>query len=535
MRGPSSSPLGHVDIMANSGRSQARDGLWNQVQTYALTHFGPAWRAVQKVNVLDRWLDAGLINLAIYKTATRPYAFSTMSPYTSWDSLIDRTFSARHLPEATTDPGRLPPVKDAVELFRRGPSGTIVSDKSTLLFAYFAQWFTDGFLRTDPNDWRKNTSNHEIDLSQLYGLNRSITELIRTKVGGRLRSQMIDGEEYAPFYFDGDAPRPEFRDLPIKVGPGLSPERKAKLFAMGGERANVNIGYAMMNTLFLREHNRICGELSRAYPGWDDERLFQTARNILIVLLLKVVIEEYINHIAPYYYKFKLEPAASPNERWRRQNWMSVEFNLLYRWHGLMPDVIRLPGQDVPLADTLFNNAIILAMGLAGSFEAATNQPAGRIGPINTPDVLLPTEQASIELGRSLRLRSYNDYRASCQYPRVTAFDQITGDRQVQDILKSLYRGVDDIEFYTGLFAEDTRANSAVGPMIGRLVGVDAFSQALTNPLIAHNIYNRETFSPIGWDIIHQKVRLEDILRRNLPARGRVARVSLTREGQEVR
>src|SRR5437867_2207880 len=107
--------------MANSGRSRARDGSWNQLQTFALTHIGPVWRAVQRVNVLDRLIDAKLINLAIYKTSTRPYAFSTMSPYTSWDSLNERTFSGRHLPEATTDPSRLPPVAEVVELFRRGP------------------------------------------------------------------------------------------------------------------------------------------------------------------------------------------------------------------------------------------------------------------------------------------------------------------------------------------------------------------------------------------------------------------------------
>ena len=83
-------------------------------------------------------LNAKLVNNAIYKTSTRPYAFSTMSPYTSWDSLTDRTFSGRHLPEATTDPDRLPPVDELVDLFHRGPAGTILSDKSTLLFPYFA-------------------------------------------------------------------------------------------------------------------------------------------------------------------------------------------------------------------------------------------------------------------------------------------------------------------------------------------------------------------------------------------------------------
>ena len=65
----------------------------------------------------------------------------------------------------------------------------------------------------------------------------------------------------------------------------------------------------LLNTLFLREHNRVAGALADAYPGWDDERLFQTARNIMIVLLIKIVIEEYINHITPYHFRLQADPA----------------------------------------------------------------------------------------------------------------------------------------------------------------------------------------------------------------------------------
>ena len=39
---------------------------------------------------------------------------------------------------------------------------------------------------------------------------------------------------------------------------------------------------AMMNTLFLREHNRLAGMLAAKNPTWDDDRLFETARNIII-------------------------------------------------------------------------------------------------------------------------------------------------------------------------------------------------------------------------------------------------------------
>jgi len=40
---------------------------------------------------------------------------------------------------------------------------------------------------------------------------------------------------------------------------------------------------------------------------------------------------------------------------------------------------------------------------------------------------------------------------------------------------------VDNIELYVGLYAEDLRRNSALPPLVGRLIGIDAFSQVLTN------------------------------------------------------
>lgn len=47
--------------------------------------------------------------------------------------------------------------------------------RSSLLFCFFAQWFTDSFLRTHPTDTRRITSNHQIDLCRIYGLDEPST------------------------------------------------------------------------------------------------------------------------------------------------------------------------------------------------------------------------------------------------------------------------------------------------------------------------------------------------------------------------
>jgi prostaglandin-endoperoxide synthase 2 len=508
------------------GRSTAKDGLRNQIETYLLTHFKWFWDLIQSNRFLKRKVNKFLINNAIYKAKTRPYPFSTLSPYTSWDSLTDRTYSGRHLPPVEP-PANLPPVEECSNLFLQSASKRL-STKSTVLFPYFAQWFTDSFLRSDRTNPLKNTSNHDIDVSPLYGQNRQVTNILRSHQGGKLKSQIINGEEYPPYYLQNGVVKDEFKDLEILYPNDLDADQKDKLFAIGKERGNVQIGFVMMNTLFLREHNRICDVLAQNYKDWNDERLFQTARNVVIVLLIKIVIEEYINHIAPYHFKFIADPLAFKNERWYRQNWMTLEFNLLYRWHSLLPDVVRMENQDIPITETLWNTEMVTSRGLGRLFEDASLQPAGDIGLFNTPSFLLETDLNSIRVNRLAKLASYNDYRDMCKFPRVTAFDQITGNLDAQKELKRLYGHVDNIEFYVGLFAEDTRENSAVSPLIGRLVGIDAFSQALTNPLLAENIFNETTFSRVGFDIIQTTHKLSDILHRNIPKPPKPFKVTMT-------
>ena len=48
------------------------------------------------------------------------------------------------------------------------------------------------------------------------------------------------------------------------------------------------------------------------------------------------------------------------------------------------------------------------------------------------------------------------------------------------------------------------------------MVGVDAFSQALTNPLVSRNVYGAATFSRFGLQSIEATSSIDDIVRRNV-------------------
>src|SRR3954466_12648683 len=294
-------------------RSTARDGLANRLEFQALTSCPPLWEVAQRPPRLRRAVNKVLSDNAILKLPTRPNPLSTLTPYSSWASLTDRRYDSRHLPPAAQH--GLPEPERVAALFAREGDGELCP-KSTVMFAYFAAWFTDGFLRSDrreERDPRRNDSNHEIDLGPLYGIRPEQSEQLREHAGGGLKRQSLGGAEFPPYLCSGGEIKPEFSTLGVVRPQQVPPERRDELFAAGSDTTNSQVGFVMLNVLWLREHNRVAGLLARANPGWDDERLFQTARNVMIVLLIKLVIEEYINHITPYRFKLQADPAPFRN------------------------------------------------------------------------------------------------------------------------------------------------------------------------------------------------------------------------------
>ena len=163
---------------------------------------------IEQIPLLQRAINRLIINGVTSAPPPRPHPFSLWTPgkraipradgrvpthstFTSWPSLVDRAFTGRHLPPiSAVHVESLPPIEDVSRLFQRKsykPSG-----KTTVLFCFFAQWFTDSFLRTSPDDARKNTSNHDIDLCQIYGLGQESTRMLRSLQGGHLKSRHGD-------------------------------------------------------------------------------------------------------------------------------------------------------------------------------------------------------------------------------------------------------------------------------------------------------------------------------------------------------
>lgn len=532
-----------------------------------------AWAA--SIPWLGKHVNRLLTNLIAHSTTPRPRPFSLWSPvavapggpsgpisdYTSWPVLTDRRFSARHLPpasmigiaalpdDAPSGQGGWGPV---TSLFARDK--VMQTDRSSVLFMFFAQWFTDSVLRIDPEDRRKNTSNHDVDLCQIYGLHEHQARCLRRHSGGRLNSQIINGEEY-PDYLGERNEAGEWRvkakyscldsegrvipsqglyphgntewvkaALDRSFPPGtLTPEQRDakfdRLYATGLERGNSSVGYVALSTIFLREHNRICHELS-SLPDldWrhDDERLFQTARMINTCLLLKLTIEDYINHIAGDSL-FRFDPSFAENQPWYRANWMALEFNLLYRWHGLVPDHLIVNNAIVKHLFYRWNNELLEAQGLASIIANASAQVAGRISLGNNPDFLMGAEYQTIKMGRDFRLQGYNEYRQNFGLAKLRDFTELTKDSGLRQKLETLYGDIDSLELVVGLFAEDPQPGALFGSLMLIMVAYDAFTQIYTNPLLSKAIYTAETLTAYGLELIDTTSSIDDLVRRNVP------------------
>jgi prostaglandin-endoperoxide synthase 2 len=513
---------------------------------------------VQNAGWLTDAVNAYVINTAVGATRNRPHPWSTYRPeqtsplidYPTWDGLTDRSFLAMHL-RPTAPRADLPSLLSVATLFARPTGQQALSTKSTCLFPAFAQYLTDGFIRTNPTDTRKTTSNHEIDLCPLYGRKRSQTTALRLNDNtrgrrGRLKSSFhqIEGqnEEFPPALYDlnGQLTDPTFAalDTPLldprqplgtpAVPPPIPPtwvpppsaEQLTSLFAVGGDRVNATPFAAMINTLLLREHNRIAGILDAAHPDdWDDEHVFQVTRNVIIAMFIKIVVEEYINHITPIPFNLKADPSVAWAAKWNRPNWMTEEFSLLYRWHSLMPDTIDWAGTPIPLNEFTLNNLPLLRVGLNGAFSAASAQAASKLGAFNTAETLVRIEALSISQGRENNLPPYSAYCAAFGHKVPSDFSDISGNQAIREKLEALYVTPDRVEFYPGLFAEDRVQDSPLPGLLMTMVAVDAFSQALTNPLLSEHIWGDAatrnlTFSPEGFELIGKTSTLEDILRR---------------------
>jgi hypothetical protein len=115
----------------------------------------------------------------------------------------------------------------------------------------------------------------------------------------------------------------------------------------------------------------------------------------------------------------------------------------------------------------------------------------------------------NMQRGRDHGLADYNSIRAAYGLPKVTSFDQITRNVELQAKLQSLYGNVNNVDAWVGMLAEDHPPGSSVGPLISRVL-VDQFTRLRDGD----RFWYQNAFSGPQLQAIEQTT-LANVIRRN--------------------
>ena len=94
---------------------------------------------------------------------------------------------------------------------------------------------------------------------------------------------------------------------------------------------------------------------------------------------IKIVIEDYVQHLSNYNYKLLFEPELLFDVPHQYSNRISVEFNHMYHWHPLMPDTFNISGTVYTVKDFLFRPDLVVKHGMKDFMEGLLNQRAGAV------------------------------------------------------------------------------------------------------------------------------------------------------------
>jgi hypothetical protein len=114
-----------------------------------------------------------------------------------------------------------------------------------------------------------------LDLSQVYGSSAAVADALRTHEGGRLKTSPGNMLPYDNSTYFTPA---QLAVIHMANDSGAVPTQD--LFVTGDVRGNENVELTALQTLFVRNHNRIAAELQQEHPDWSDEQLYQEARKL---------------------------------------------------------------------------------------------------------------------------------------------------------------------------------------------------------------------------------------------------------------
>ena len=354
-----------------------------------------------------------------------------------------------------------------------------------------------------------------IDGSQVYGSDATRAAALREFVGGRLRTS---AGNLLPFNTTGLA---NANDAHVVADD--------QLFLAGDVRANENPELVALQTLFVREHNRIATAAAAKNPTWTDEQLYQHARRMVISEIQEITYNEFLPAILG-----ANTPAAAALQNYRGYRadvnpGIATEFSTAaFRLgHSMLGEDIQFLDNngntvrdELRLKDVFFDPRSVSEVGIDPLLKYLASDRAQEIDTKVIDDVRnflfgLPGQggfdlvSLNIQRGRDHGLADYNTVRVAYGLPKVTSFAEITSDAAVQASLQQAYGSVDKLDLWVAGLAEKHLPGSSLGETFTRIL-VDQFSR-----LRDGDRYWYQNALPANAVRDVQKNSLADVIRRN--------------------
>uniref|UniRef100_A0A7S1N1F6 Prostaglandin-endoperoxide synthase n=1 Tax=Eutreptiella gymnastica TaxID=73025 RepID=A0A7S1N1F6_9EUGL len=260
--------------------------------------------------------------------------------------------------------------------------------------------------------------------------------------------------------------------------------------------------------LFAMEHNYICDQLTKRYPGkfTSDEELYQQARVINCGVWVGCIKREYIGAIAGIFPEggqqgALLRGAISNRHTDAAGFHVTLEFNIMYQFHNI-PEVFD-PSQ---LSNYEHN--------MEADLHRALTHPAGAFGAFNVPGFLLPATANAIKLCREKKLQTFNDFRRGVGLPPHKSFAGLSKSPRVQEVLAKHYDSPDHIELAVGLIAEDPGPDGwGLSSSLAFAILADALSSGSHDRFYTSD-YTPEVYTPWGYEHANT-VNTADLINRH--------------------
>ncbi|XP_043268083.1 peroxidase-like [Venturia canescens] len=330
-----------------------------------------------------------------------------------------------------------------------------------------------------------NQASSYLDLSTIYGNSEETARALRLGSGGRLNTQQKNLPMPAT---DSGSCRSESKSLPC--------------FFSGDPRINENPGLALMHVLFLREHNRVADQLALLNPTWEDEKLYQEARRVVIAEMQHITYNEFLPVILGEgnLDRFDLRLTSQGYFRGYDSKIDATISNAagsagLFFVAALTPKTLDLvdPRSEVKSGERSLLSAFYAPQELyeAGAIDrliagATAGHSRKPLPPgLNeilleryfhdgkTRDIAVDYAAQAIQQGRDHGLAPYVRWRAFCELPEVTGFRDLEGSMTKETIerLQKVYKNVEDIDLVSGALSEIPAEGSVVGATFLCLLG----------------------------------------------------------------